>query len=519
MRKQLSILILLFFSISTANAQVNDWYHKDEKADGVRGISTYEAYKWLGNRAAKDTIIVAVIDSGIDEEHPDLQKMMWKNPKEIAANGIDEDQNGYVDDVFGWSFLGNKDGRNVSADTYEITREVLRLRAYYAENEVTENNRAEYMKFKEMEEEVERKQEEFTAQYEQIKGFYSAAKTANETLKAHLSVEEVDITQLDNIKTNGDMRLETAVRIFKVLKDNGMNMIDLTEYHDYFEARALYAYNTEFDPREIIGDDINNLNEIGYGNSDVTGPDAGHGTHVAGIIGAERNNNMGIDGIARAVKIIGVRTVPAGDERDKDVANAIRYAVDNGARIINMSFGKGYSPQKEAVDAAVKYAESKNVLLIHGAGNDGKDIDVGENFPTDTFLDGTQPNNWIEVGASGEMPKFTADFSNYGQNTVDIFAPGVDIYSTVPNNRYKSNNGTSMAAPMVAGVAALVLSYYPNLTAAQLKSIILDSAVRYTDEMVALPGSETAQVKFGTLSTTGGLLNALTALKLAKVRN
>jgi subtilisin family serine protease len=267
----------------------------------------------------------------------------------------------------------------------------------------------------------------------------------------------------------------------------------------------------------VVGDNPADLNERGYGNPDVAGPDAKHGTHVAGIIAANRDNGYGAEGIAAPVQIMAVRAVPNGDERDKDVANAIRYAVDNGAHIINMSFGKSYSPQKQAVDEAVRYAEANGVLLVHAAGNDGKDVDTQPNYPSDRFLGGQTVTNWISVGASGWQAgeAFVASFSNYGQAQVDLFAPGVQIHSTLPGSTYGPNQGTSMAAPMVSGVAALVWAYYPALTATQLKDVLLRSAVRYSQEKVVKPGTEDEAVPFNTLSVTGGVVNAYEALKLA----
>ena len=249
-------------------------------------------------------------------------------------------------------------------------------------------------------------------------------------------------------------------------------------------------------------------------------PDAEHGTHVAGIIGAERGNGIGVDGIAPAVKLMTIRTVPNGDERDKDVANAIRYAVDNGAQVINMSFGKAYSPRKAVVDEAVRYAESRNVLLVHAAGNDAADIGETPSFPIRNFAGGGMASNWIEVGASGwRAPDgLAATFSNYSANEVDVFAPGVDIYSTVPGDEYSRNSGTSMAAPVVTGLAALLMAYYPGLDAREVRQIILDSATRLPDTSVIRPGTEDERVLFGTLSATGGIVNAYEALRLAEQR-
>jgi subtilisin family serine protease len=278
-----------------------------------------------------------------------------------------------------------------------------------------------------------------------------------------------------------------------------------------------YGMNPDFDPRNIVGDNYANPNERGYGNAELEGPDAGHGTHVAGIVAAMRNGS-GVDGVAPAVRIMTLRTVPDGDERDKDVANAIRYAADNGARVINMSFGKSHSPQKSVVDEAVRYAESKNVLLVHAAGNDGADLNQAGNFPNQDYAAGGRASNWIEVGASSwHGESLAADFSNYGRGRVDVFAPGVSILSTIPDAGYGRNDGTSMAAPVVTGIAATLMAYFPELTAVQVREIILQSAVR-NESQVPRPGSEGERVSFAELSDTGGVVNLYAAIQLAQQR-
>jgi subtilisin family serine protease len=303
------------------------------------------------------------------------------------------------------------------------------------------------------------------------------------------------------------------------LADAGITPKDLADAQKDAESKAKYGLNPDYNARTIVGDDYANVSERRYGNADVMGPDAKHGTHVAGIIGGVRGTTGGIDGVATGVKIMMIRTVPDGDERDKDIANAIRYAVDNGASVINMSFGKGFSPEKAAVDEAVKYADSKGVLMVHAAGNDGENLAEKPSFPTPAYLNGGKPNGWIEVGASSwkGLDSLAAPFSNYGKAQVDVFAPGVDILSTVPGGGYERESGTSMAAPVVSGLAALLMSYYPNLSAADVKRIIMDSATRYADQKVLKPGAENGEmVPFGSLSITGGVVNAYSAVKLAE---
>ncbi len=296
----------------------------------------------------------------------------------------------------------------------------------------------------------------------------------------------------------------------------GATKADILDGVTHFEEELNYNLNNDFDARKVIGDDLKSLGYGKYGNNEVTGPDAMHGTHVAGIIGASRNNSLGVKGVANNVKIMTIRCVPNGDERDKDVANAIKYAVDNGAEIINMSFGKPYSPEKNWVDEAVKYAESKGVLLVSAAGNENEDIDQHVHYPTRILKSGTEVKNWITVGASNfeDGESLPAEFSNYGKKGVDVFAPGVAIYSTVPGSRYEEKQGTSMASPAVAGVAALLKSYFPNLTAQQLKNIILESTVKLTGQEVNVPG-EKIKKDFSELSVTAGIVNTYNAVKMA----
>jgi subtilisin family serine protease len=294
---------------------------------------------------------------------------------------------------------------------------------------------------------------------------------------------------------------------------------DLGDALEHFQTKVNYQLNLDYDPRSIVGDDYNNSADRQYGNADVTGPDADHGSHVSGIIGAVRDNNIGIKGVANNVRIMAVRTVPDGDERDKDVANSIRYAVDNGAKVVNMSFGKGYSWDKKAVDEAVKYAMTKDVLLVHAAGNEGKDLEKDVNYPHRTYEDGSgEAKAWIEVGASGFVDDSTlvASFSNYGKTKVDVFAPGVSIYSTTPGSHYANHDGTSMAAPVVTGLAALIREYYPKLTALEVKDIILRSVTKVTHPVIITVDGMPKRVSLSDISVTGGVVNAYEALKLAE---
>jgi subtilisin family serine protease len=285
------------------------------------------------------------------------------------------------------------------------------------------------------------------------------------------------------------------------------------------EMRKADAVSTAPAPyrKDIVGDDETNINDRYYGNNDVMANTPFHGTHCSGIIAAMRNNGKGMDGVASNVNIMMVRAVPDGDEHDKDIANAIRYAVDNGARVISMSFGKDFSPQKRWVDDAYKYAESKGVLLVEAAGNAHKNVDTSGSFPNPIYADGSGvASNVITVGASGnsENGGLTASFSNYGKKNVDVFAPGVNIYSTIPGgNTYGNASGTSMACPLVAGVAAFILQNYPKLTPQQVKMAI-EKTAQAPKEKVKIPG-ESEEVEMSELSKSGGIINAYEAIKYA----
>lgn len=502
-------------------APPTDWHHQSDADGGLRGIGTAKAYEMLlKDKEPGRTVVVAVIDGGTDVEHEDLKDHIWVNEDEIAGNGKDDDENGYVDDINGWNFIGGADGENVSHDTYEVTREYAKLKAKYGDinaSDVPEAEREAYQHYLEIEAAYDEKRADSEQQYSNIGGFANALEQAASILKPHLGVEEITKETLARVDESQPM-LSQAKQIYTFLFDNNITEQDLFDYKEHLETDLNYRFNLDFDPRGTVGDNYGNTNERSYGNADVIGPDADHGTHVAGIIAATRGNDNDSDGVATPVQIMVVRTVPDGDERDKDVANAIRYAADNGAHVINMSFGKAFSPEKSVVDEAVQYADSKGVLLIHAAGNDGKNIDEENNFPNRDYLDGGQAANWLEIGASSWKldNEISATFSNYGKTAVDVFAPGVAVYSTLPNQEYGPQDGTSMAAPVVSGVAALLMAYYPDLTAAQVREIIIQSAVSYSDKDTTLPGSEGELVPFGDLSVTGSIVNVYEALKMAE---
>ncbi|MFN2457227.1 MAG: S8 family peptidase [Chitinophagaceae bacterium] len=535
-KKSVIFFLAIAFSLpliaqkSSSEEVAKGWHLKDRAQHGYYGISLDKAYDLVKNKKSK-TVVVAVIDSGVDTTHEDLKPVLWTNPKEIAGNGIDDDHNGYVDDIHGWNFIGGKDGRNVKEDSYEVARVYHKYKSKYQNvsnpSALSKDDQDNYKMWKKAEKQItgDGNKAETGIQLLILKRTYDGAVKSDSILRTAMGKEKYTGTELQVFSaTTSEAKKAKSSFMFFFTANNSMEMTNaafLDEFRQYLAGEERKAEASEKAPRayrsEIVKDNYNDFSDRFYGNNDVMASTPFHGTHVAGIIGAVRNNNKGVDGIADKVKIMAIRAVPDGDEHDKDVALAIRYAVDNGAKIINMSFGKGFSPEKTWVDDAVKYANGKGVLLIHAAGNDASNVDSVENFPSPIFIsDKTKAPNWITVGASGD-PKaggLLASFSNYGKNEVDVFAPGVKIYSAIPGgNEYGFAQGTSMASPVVAGVAAFISSYYPELTPQQIKYVIEQSAVKPTTKVIDPVTGKT--ISLTDLSKTGGIVNAYEAIKLA----
>jgi subtilisin family serine protease len=475
------------------------WSHLDLEKDSIPGMSVDKAYAQLLNSKKGVKVIVAVLDSGVDIEHNDLKNVVWTNKKEIAGNGIDDDKNGYIDDVHGWNFLGDSNDENL-----ELVR---MLKNKDDGSETYKRAAAAY----------EKKMSEIGELKQQIDFIMNAEKSVKEFLKKDVyTLEEVKaITSTDSGVNQGKMVL------LSIAAQAGDGFLEeIKSFKDYVYDQLNFNLNKDFNGRKSVGDNVEDLKDKKYGNNIVFGPDkedALHGTHVAGIIAQSRNNKIGGDGVADNVEIMAIRAVPNGDEYDKDIALGIRYAVDNGAKIINGSFGKDFSPHKEWVWEAIKYAESKDVLIVFAAGNDSKNVDVEPSYPADTMDKKIEiANNVITIGALnyeyGE--KVVASFSNYGATNVDVFAPGMKIYATVPNNKFKYEQGTSMASPNAAGVAALIRSYYPNLKASQVKTIMMKSGTELGFEVEI--GEKQEKIPFNKASVSGKIVNAFNALKMAE---
>ncbi len=554
--------------IDTSKAPSN-WFNLDPETDKVNGVGSDRTYKELLKDKTSTPVIVGVIDSGVDFNHEDLKDVMWVNTKEIPGNNIDDDKNGYADDIHGWNFLGGKDGKNVENETLELTRIYREQNKKFEgkdEKNLNADEKKEFAYYQKIKAAFDKKVSEANQQFTQFNFIKQLFESENSAIKEQLHIDTVKAADLEKYKPKDQKDEQVLIIVRQIMgqeKDATLESLlkQFSGYADYFGNQVKYNLNPEFDPRNIIGDDYSNDKQRDYGNPDCNGPASLHGTHVAGIIGANRKNSIGIKGVADNVKIMAVRAIPDGDERDKDVANAIFYAVDNGAKVINMSFGKMYPYDKEIVDQAVRYAESKDVLIVHAAGNDGIDIDTATHFPCKKFLNGKEAKNWLDIGALNwrQQTRLPAQFSNFGKKTVNIFAPGVDIYSTKTGGGYLNESGTSMACPVTAGVAAVIRSYFPDLTAVQVKDIILKScesdhkkdlvdkpgkirfAVKKGDSIKSIckkykiseddiytmnPGLKekfgpgeiitiNGFVKFGTLSQTGGFVNLYKAVQLA----
>lgn len=517
------------------------WYQKDYLLDGVPGISIDKWYK-ENKKQPKNDIIVAVLDTQLDINHEDLQGQLWTNTKEIPNNKIDDDNNGYIDDANGWNFLGTKSGNYVVWTLNSYTRYVKEMQPLFMDKTESQIDSKDLLKYK-----IYKKALDFNSQSEKylsnwLKSLNFDAKVypkVKETLKQYFPKEDYTYNQLDSlykikkindktyIKMRDDNDMDDGALIYYMMANMETETIDLNsiiERKEKLDSVVNKSLNVNYNERKLIGDNPNIL-EKGYGNNIVCSQVIGirklqdHCTKVSGIIAANRENNIGQKGFSNNIKIMPLSISCSGDENDKDIAMAIYYAVDNGAKIINMSIGKEFSVHKEWVFDAYKYAEEHNVLVIHSAGNNKFDNDINPYFPNDIDFEGGKEvcNNFINVGSISQKldSTFVSKFSNYGNKNIDLFAPGSDIYTTIPENKYDFDSGTSLAAPMISGTAALIWLYYPNLTVQEVKQIILESGTSY-DLEVLIPGGEGKKTKFSELSKSGKVLNVYNAMKMAK---
>ena len=508
------IISLLIFGMANGqkkdvndfNSEYINWYNKDLAQDNIVGASIDKAYaEIINNLPKKKNVIVAIIDGGVDIHHKDLIGKIWINENEIAGNGIDDDNNGYIDDINGWNFIGNKSGENIYYENLEITRIV----------KTKDENHPDYYKAKILYEKEVAKRKKQKESYTKFENAWESAKTI---IKKETGIIINNRQDLKKINSN-NQKVIKAKKFLQEKFSKGVNDKLIKNLINNTDKYLDYYLNLNFDARKLVGDNPLDIKDRYYGNNNVIGKRADHGTSVAGVIAAIRNNGIGINGIADNVKIMVLKSTPMGDERDKDIALSIIYAVENGADIINMSFSKELSPQKLFIDDAVKFAEEHGVLIVHAAGNKGQNLDINVRYPSDIYLNGEEPTNWLNVGATQKdlNNKIIGKFSNYGKKHVDIFAPGVNIVTLDSTNTYIKTNGTSIAAPIVTGVAALILSYYPNLTPQELITIIMNSSykVRKPKKVLVpnLSSQKREKAKFISLSKSGGIINAYNAFK------
>lgn len=516
----------------------HDWHFKDPATDSVYGIALNKAYQFLQSKQKKGKpVIVAILDSGIDTTHEDLRKNLWRNPREIPGNGIDDDKNGYVDDVFGWNFLGGKDGRNMLKASSEKARVFHRYKNKFGDlaidtQQLSAQDKNQYYWWKKTAEEMKGSPDEEN-QMRFITMTQRTLKKYDDFLRREMNKEVYSIDDLEKFIPTSAAGRDAKLGFLNFLRiieannevSNQQLMSELNKELEKMRADSAERTSPPYDGRAtIIQDDYFNPLDTLYGNNDVMADLEGsmHGTHVAGLIGAARDNGIGIDGVADQVQLMILRVVPDGDEYDKDIALAIRYAVNNGASIINMSFGKSYSPEKRWVDSAIVYAEAHDVLVVHSAGNESVCLDVKTKFPNARLENWNRTaTNLITVGASSDRifgPCLAAYFTNYSSQQVDLFAPGVMIYSTQPGgNVYGKHDGTSFSGPIVAGIAALIRSYYPTLTAPEIISLLNNTVTSLKGTSTCLPGTEknSATIEWTALCKSAGIVNAFQAIQAA----
>ncbi|GEQ84900.1 peptidase S8 [Patiriisocius marinistellae] len=503
--------------------QLKMWSAADLATDTIPGMAVDRTYAELLTGRTGQKVIVGVIDSGVDIEHEDLKNVLWTNKGEIPGNNIDDDKNGYIDDIHGWNFLGD-----IVAENMEYVRIVRKLKPKYegkTESAISAADREEFALYQKAQAEAEKEIQQTNANVQQYSGILAQLKPAHAAISTKLGTEDYSKADLAAIESPTEAEQQQIALLTQMLNydDNIPAFIkQLNSGVEYFEGRLNSHFSMTEDFRAAIGDNPDDNSNPYYGNNDVDGPDpkkadAKHGTHVSGIIAAQRNNGIGMNGVASNVEIMVVRAVPDGDEYDKDIANAIRYAVDNGAKVLNTSFGKYYSTHPEWVNDAIKYAAKKDVLIVNAAGNEGLDLDATRVYPNDQVgADAEISDTFLTVGAlnykyGGDL---VANFSNYGKTNVDVFGPGVKIWATTPLNTYEYLQGTSMAAPNVAGVAAMIRSYFPKLSAQQVKQLLMDSGLS-TKTPVVLGGDPSNVGSFGEISTSGKMVNMYNAFIMA----
>ncbi|GAA4275989.1 S8 family peptidase [Aquimarina mytili] len=521
-----SISVVLAKNEKLSDKEFEGWQYKDIFEDTVPGISLEKAYREFLKDKKGDSIIVAVIDTEIDIAHEDLKEQIWVNTNEIAENGIDDDHNGYIDDINGWNFIGNVNGENIIHSNYEFIRLIRKFKVLFHNktvDRITSNQIKDFETYQKALKLLGETKKSKLQQLENVKGFINKYNKAQQILKAHLAVDSITKEQLLALHSTDTIIKKHQKTLISYI-NRGFTENTLLGYLEQTQESIDKSLDFDYQEREIIGDDPNDINDIHYGNNNVSGnlDKLYHGTLMAGIIAAKRGNKLGNEGILNEVKIMPLCISANGDEFDKDIALAIRYAVDNGAKIINMSSGKQFSMNRQWVNDAIKYAAKKDVLFITSAGNSGLNLDDKEHnyYPNDINTDGSEiSDNFMMIGASSYTLNKRLIYykTNHGKNNVDLFAPGYKVYTTLPNNKYRYSRGTSAATPIVSGIAALIRSHYPDLSASQVKEILMKSGISYNiDVEIILDDDTKKMVPFSSLSKSGKVVNAYNALLLAE---
>lgn len=534
---------------------LNNWQNLSPEKDGIYGADVNGAYDFLKGKKSKKKVTVALIGTGIDVEHEDLQGSLWINPKE-KPNGRDDNKNGKIDDINGWNYLGNAQGEVLEKARTFADREYLRLKDKYSriqhygdkyvvvsddEKELLEvappENKPEFDYFNR----VVRKESAIGSKYSSIELMKVSRIYANgltDKLKAkfpdkeHFSYQDfgsmIDRNDTDTLRMLGMTMISVAFMIQpqatwdKVL-DYLNNFQPPLLLKDYQKIEQM----NNFDDRTLIGDDPYKITDTKYGNNILLAENSGEGTSYAGIIGAKRSNDMGLDGIADNVQIMTLRTTPSeGEAYPKDVALAIRYAVDNGADIIQMYASASITPfgeQGDWINDALMYAESKGVLIVQPVASKSIDMDKYPYYPRKEITPAKKLSNMITVAASDKKGSPVPD-SNFGIKSLDLYAPGKDIYSCYTGNTYREESGSEVAASTVTGVAALIKSYYPDLTAMQIRDIIINNVTDRSGEEVEkqslnMDQGNAKMIKdlflFEDLCASSGILNAAKAVEAA----
>lgn len=495
--------------------ETENWQNKDIFKDTLAGISLEKAYNELLEGKSSKNVIVAIINTPIDINHEHLKNNIWINTAEIPKNNIDDDKNGYVDDIHGWNFMGNAKGENDIYMQMEPTRLLKKF-------ETLKENHADtttYILAKKLYDSI---LEHSKKEYKSYSEIYTAYIDAKKELSKKSYNDNYSIKQLDSIKNlhSDDWYFQNIVTSL-INFERILGGENIVYYNELYTKHINVLLNKEYKERAVTGDNPNDLTDINYGNGMVYHniDKLQQATSVAGLL--IQSSNSSTKGISPKIKLMPICVFGYGNAHDKDISLAIKYAVDNGAKVIYLGTNKLLSLKREWVFEAFKYAEERHVLLVAPAGNNSVNLtEANYYYPNDNIYNGKEiSNNFLLVGASTYEPneKLVAPFSNYSNIDVDIFAPSAEIYTTKTNNTYDFQDSTSMAASLTSGVAALILSYYPNLTATEVKQIIMESGVSY-DIMVNKPSTskEKELVPFSSLSKSGKIVNAYNALLMAE---